>query len=212
MRQRLRENERDVRALQKSEERYHSLFENMLNGFALHEIIVDEKGLPVDYVFLDVNDAFENLTGLKQENLIGKRVTEALPGIERDAANWIGRYGAVALGGEEIRFESFFEPLNKWYSIYAYRPAVNQFVTILEDITSRKRSEVALQKAQEEVRTLRGILPICSSCKKIRDDKGCWNQIEVYIRDRTEADFSHGVCPECMKKLYPEYNPEDQGA
>jgi hypothetical protein len=49
-----------------------------------------------------------------------------------------------------------------------------------------------------------GMLPICASCKKIRDDKGYWNQIEAYIRDRSEADFSHGICPECAKKLYSE--------
>jgi hypothetical protein len=51
---------------------------------------------------------------------------------------------------------------------------------------------------------LRGLLPICSSCKKIRNDQGYWEQIEVYIRDHSEADFSHGICPECAQKLYPE--------
>ena len=52
---------------------------------------------------------------------------------------------------------------------------------------------------------LEGILPICASCKKIRDEKNCWHQIEVYVRDRSEAEFSHGICPECAKKLYPEF-------
>jgi hypothetical protein len=52
---------------------------------------------------------------------------------------------------------------------------------------------------------LRGLLPICASCKKIRDDKGYWNQMETYIEAHSEADFSHGVCPECMERLYPEY-------
>jgi hypothetical protein len=55
------------------------------------------------------------------------------------------------------------------------------------------------------VRTLRGILPICASCKKIRDDKGYWNQLESYIRDHSEAEFSHSLCPECIEKLYPGY-------
>jgi len=63
---------------------------------------------------------------------------------------------------------------------------------------------VALQKALSEVKTLSGFLPICSSCKKIRDDKGYWNQIESYIRDHSEAQFSHSICPECAKKHYPE--------
>jgi len=63
-----------------------------------------------------------------------------------------------------------------------------------------------LKQALEEIKTLRGILPICSNCKKIRDDKGVWNQIEQYVRDHTEVDFSHGICPECVTKLYPELN------
>jgi hypothetical protein len=61
-----------------------------------------------------------------------------------------------------------------------------------------------LQDAVAKIKTLRGLLPICSSCKKIRDDKGYWNQIESYIRDHSEAEFTHGICPKCAKKLYPE--------
>ncbi len=90
---------------------------------------------------------------------------------------------------------------------------------ITRDITERKQAESALRKATEEkdllidnlqqalatIRTLRGILPICSSCKKIRDDNGAWNQLEYYIREHSGADFSHGLCPECAKKLYPDY-------
>jgi len=80
------------------------------------------------------------------------------------------------------------------------------------EIEERKRVEVEreklirdLQKALSEVKTLKGIFPICASCKKIRDDKGYWNQVEVYIRDRSEAEFSHGICPDCMKKLYGDF-------
>jgi PAS domain S-box-containing protein len=79
------------------------------------------------------------------------------------------------------------------------------------DITERKRAEEErerligqLQNALAEVKTLSGLLPLCSSCKRIRDDKGYWQQIEAYIRDHSEAEFSHSVCPECAKKLYPE--------
>ncbi len=63
-----------------------------------------------------------------------------------------------------------------------------------------------LQRALDQIKTLRGIVPICASCKKIRDDRGYWNRVEVYISERTEAEFSHGICPECMVKLYPEYD------
>ncbi|MBA4396613.1 MAG: response regulator [Syntrophus sp. (in: bacteria)] len=65
-----------------------------------------------------------------------------------------------------------------------------------------------LKKSLDEVRTLRGIIPICANCKNIRDDKGYWNQVEAYIRDHTEAEFSHGICPACLKKLYPEFARE----
>jgi PAS domain S-box-containing protein len=79
------------------------------------------------------------------------------------------------------------------------------------DITKRKEIEAdrekligKLQDALTKIKTLRGIIPICASCKKIRDDKGYWNELENYIREHSEADFSHGICPECVKELYPE--------
>ena len=62
-----------------------------------------------------------------------------------------------------------------------------------------------LQSALASIKTLRGFLPICASCKKIRDDKGYWNQLESYIHEHTDVEFSHGICPECAKTLYPEY-------
>lgn len=82
------------------------------------------------------------------------------------------------------------------------------------DITKRKEVEAdreklvsKLQDALNKIKTLKGIIPICAACKKIRDDKGYWNQIESYIKEHSEADFSHGICPECAEKLYPElYN------
>ena len=69
----------------------------------------------------------------------------------------------------------------------------------LHDSTVRPDLPVGLVRA----RTLKGLLPICTSCKKIRDDQGYWNHLEMYIRERTEAEFSHGLCPECVRKLYP---------
>jgi PAS domain S-box-containing protein len=82
---------------------------------------------------------------------------------------------------------------------------------IVQDITELKRAEAdrenaikKLEKALSEIRTLRGILPLCSFCKKIRDDDGYWEQVDVYIHKYSEADISHGICPECMKIHYPE--------
>jgi PAS domain S-box-containing protein len=83
------------------------------------------------------------------------------------------------------------------------------------DISERRQAEIRLQetneqlrRAMEQVKTLRGIIPICMHCKKIRDDKGYWNQVEVYVRNHTEAEFSHGLCPECLSRHYPEMGEE----
>ncbi len=83
---------------------------------------------------------------------------------------------------------------------------------MIEVVHERKRTEEewerlirGLQEALAKVKTLSGMLPICASCKKIRDDKGYWNQIESYLLEHSEAEFSHGFCPECMKKLYPDF-------
>ena len=78
----------------------------------------------------------------------------------------------------------------------------------MEAAEERERLVVALQEALSKVKQLSGLLPICASCKKIRDDKGYWNRIEEYIRNHSEADFSHGLCPPCLEKLYPEYIEE----
>ncbi len=72
---------------------------------------------------------------------------------------------------------------------------------LYQELNQRNR---ALKKALDEIKILRGILPICANCKKIRDDSGYWNQIEAYIRDHSEAEFSHSICPDCAKKLYPD--------
>ncbi|MFQ5560734.1 MAG: sensor with HAMP domain protein, partial [Nitrospinota bacterium] len=68
----------------------------------------------------------------------------------------------------------------------------------------REKLIAELKEALDRVKIMRGMLPICASCKKIRDDSGYWNQIEAYIRDHSDAEFSHSICPDCLKKLYPE--------
>ena len=74
------------------------------------------------------------------------------------------------------------------------------------DITDIRRAQKDLEEAVKEIKTLKGIIPICASCKNIRDDKGYWNQIESYIKEHSDADFSHSICPECAEKLYPDLN------
>ncbi|MBF0525733.1 MAG: PAS domain S-box protein [Deltaproteobacteria bacterium] len=106
-------------------------------------------------------------------------------------------------------------PVEYWsYPIWRDREIVGAVITFL-DITERKRAEQERQnlikeltQALAEVKTLSGLLPICSSCKKIRDDQGYWNIIESYISRHSDAQFTHGICPDCIKKLYPELYPD----
>jgi MASE8 len=79
------------------------------------------------------------------------------------------------------------------------------FRGIFVQMNERKKLITELQDSIAAIKTLRGLMPICSSCKKVRDDKGYWKQIESYIAEHSEAEFSHGICPDCMEKLYPEY-------
>ena len=118
---------------------FEMFFDHMMDGFAYHKIVVDKKGKPVDYVFLEVNHAFERMTGLKRERIIGKKVTEVLPGIEKDPADLIGVYGRVALTGEPVEFENHIESSGTWYKVSAYCPEKGYFVALLEDTTERQQ-------------------------------------------------------------------------
>jgi PAS domain S-box-containing protein len=129
-----------------SETKYQKLFSEMLDGFALHEIICDTNGKPVDYKFLSVNPAFENLTGLKAENIIGKSVSEILPNVEQF---WIDTYGEVALTGKPTLFENYSSDLRKYFTVRTYRPAHLQFACIFSDITEQKCTEITLRDLLE---------------------------------------------------------------
>jgi DNA-binding NtrC family response regulator len=81
----------------------------------------------------------------------------------------------------------------------------NLLVRAIRYAIEREKLIVSLRQAFEQIKTLKGFIPICASCKNVRDDKGFWHQVEAYIRDHSEAEFSHGICPECAIKLYPEF-------
>ncbi len=138
------------KALSVDGKQFNMFFDRMLDGFSYHKIVVDQNGKPVDYIFLEVNPAFEIMTGLQRDKIIGKRVTEVLKGIENDPADWIGIYGKVALTCESIQFENFAEPLGKWYNVSAYCPEKGYFVALFEDITERKKAEQALRRARND--------------------------------------------------------------
>jgi PAS domain S-box-containing protein len=139
------ESKKTQEKLTESEEKYRSLFVNMLDGFAYCQMIWDENGKPIDFVFLEVNDAFEKLTGLKRASVVGKRVTEVLPSIEEANVELFEKCGRVALTGEKEVLESYFKPLDMWFSISAYSPKKNYFAVVFEDITERKRNTEKMQ-------------------------------------------------------------------
>ena len=134
-------------ALRKSEKEYSSLFANMIDGFAFCKMIFDGTGKPVDFVYLQINDAFERITGLKKGTIVGKNVTEAIPGIKEANPELFEIYGRVASTCQKEKFEVFFKPLSMWLSISVYCPSIGYFAAIFEDITERKKAEDDLKNS-----------------------------------------------------------------
>ena len=117
----------------------------MVDGFAYCQMIFDESNKPVDFVYLQINDAFEKITGLKRELVVGKNVTQAIPGIREANPELFEIYGRVALTGQTEKFEVFFKPLNMWLHISVYCPKKGYFAAIFEDTTERKQAEQRLK-------------------------------------------------------------------
>ncbi|WP_084031969.1 chemotaxis protein CheB [Desulfonatronum lacustre] len=141
----------DITEKRKAEQDYQTLFNKMLNGFAVHEIIRDPLGDPVDYRFLAVNPAFEKMTGLKGEQIVGRTVRDVLPATEK---HWIETYGQVAKTGESVTFENYTKELDKYFQVSAFRPAPRQFACIFADITDRKLAEEQARSAQQRLVTV----------------------------------------------------------
>ena len=131
-------------ALRLSEKRYHALFNGMTEGFAVHRIIRDEQGTPVDYHFLDINPAFERLTGLRREDVVGKDKSQ-IPQLQNDDPIWVERYGKVALTGEPVHFENYSPPLDRYYDVFAFCPEPGQFAVLFMDVTQRRQAEQRIE-------------------------------------------------------------------
>ena len=141
----------------KIEAKYQTLFNEMLDGFAAHEIICDEAGIPIDYRYLTVNPAFERMVGLSADRIIGKTMREVLPQAEN---LWVECFGRVALTGEPAHFENYSQALDSYYEVTVFQPQPRQFACIVKDVTKRKQAEMGRQAMEQRYHTLVDNLPI----------------------------------------------------
>jgi PAS domain S-box-containing protein len=204
--------------LRESEEKFRTLVNQMQPGLALHELITDENGTPVDYRFLDINPNYEKITGLHRELVIGKTVLEVLPELEK---YWIETYANVVLTGEPVTFENYSAELGKYFSVVAYKHKTNEFVVVVEDITNRKESENTLKNSELLFRTLFEEAPvgyheIDSEGRIVRV-----NSTELQILGYSEeemtghfvTEFVHNpthIIDDLRKKLHGEFSTEGE--
>jgi len=166
--------------------------------------------------FVDVNSAFLRTLGYSKDEVVGKTNGEIGLFVNTDQqkqiATTLKEYGRI----HEVEIQVKAKDSAILDGLFSGEIIESQgkkyFLSVMINITERKRAEIErekivqeLRQALAEVKTLRGIVPICANCKKIRDDRGFWEQVESYVTKHTEAEFSHSICPECMKKLYPEF-------
>jgi PAS domain S-box-containing protein len=188
---------------------------------ALLQGIVDHAPMSIviqdiaDGRYLLVNRSLEAVTGLTVEQLIGKTIAELYP--PEAIALWRAQDRSIAITRQSIQVEddvlhrdgTLHTSLGIKFPLYDAKGDVFAIGGIFTDITERKRAEQereqlidALQEALANIKTLSGLLPICASCKNIRDDSGYWSQIEAYVQAHSDAVFSHGICPDCARRLY----------
>jgi PAS domain S-box-containing protein len=200
------------RTLQRSEERFRELFDNAPVGY--HEF--DIKGR-----ITHVNRTELEMLGYTLEERVGQFVWSSITEEEESRNTVLGKLADVIPPSRSLeriyrrKDGTTFPALVQDLLIRDEKGRITGIRSTIQDITERKQAEeerekliLDLQEAIAKVKVLSGMLPICASCKKIRDDKGYWKQIEVYIRDHSEVEFSHGICPDCMKKLYPDFEED----
>jgi PAS domain S-box-containing protein len=166
------------KALQKSEEQYRTLFNTMNEGFCIIKMLFDEHEKPIDYIYTEANQAFDNQTVLKK--VIGKRMRELAPDHEE---YWFEIYGKVALTGESVRFENRAEALGRWYEVYAYRvgqPEDRKVAVIFNDITKRKNAYDALHESEYR---LQSILDGSDNAFYIKDLEGRFILINKHLEE-----------------------------
>jgi len=165
-------------AVRRGEQAYRRLFENMQEGLARCQMLFDEHLRPVDFVYLDVNEAFERLTGLR--NVVGRRVSEVIPGIRESDPALLETYGRVASTGVPERFETYVSALGMWFSISVYSPEREHFVAVFDVITERKRAAQALRDSEQ---FLDGVFEQSPHAMWISDSHGTLIRLNQACRD-----------------------------
>ena len=144
-------------ALRQSEERYRTLFNSLTEGFAIHEVVCDDDGVPRDSRFLDINPAFEVLTGLTRDAVVGRLASEVF---RDDDRHWVHTCGAVAVTGETAQFDHFSRTLGRHFRMVAFRPAPRRFAVLFHDITERRQLEETLRTNLTKYSVLFDSLPV----------------------------------------------------
>ena len=153
-----------------------------------------------DGYFVDVNEAWRSVLGYTPQQMRASPFLDFVHPDDRDKT--VEEFGKLLAGEDSLLFENRYRTANGEYLRILWSSTFDDSAGV---IYGAARDVTELKRAQEEVRQLAGLLPICASCKKIRDDSGYWNQIESYIRSHSQAEFSHGICPDCAKRLYGEF-------
>ena len=142
---------RAEKALSESEKHFHSLFDHMLEGYAYCEMIY-ENGQPSDFIYFEVNNAFEKLTGIK--HAVGKKITQIIPDIRESNPELLEAYGRAARTGESEKLEAYVEALQTWFAISVYSVEKDRFVAVFDNITERKRTEESITESNRQLKAL----------------------------------------------------------
>lgn len=167
-------------ALRDSERKFHSLYTSMTEGMALHEVIFDAAGQPLDYLLLDVNPAFESIMGLRRQSVLGGHASEIYG---TGTAPYLDVFARVAMTGQAVRFETEFKPLSRSFFISAFSPAKNQFATVFEDITERKSAEALMRRAAIVFDNCQEGILVCDANNRILEVNPAFSRITGYSRD-----------------------------
>jgi|GEM_PF-790301 PAS domain S-box-containing protein len=178
--------------LTESEKNYRLLFENMTSGFVLFEAVLGENGEAIDLIIRAANNGFESTTGLILSEIIDKRLTKILPGIESDDANWIGKYGKTAITGKELQFEQASELLDTFYTVNAYQPKQGLCAVLFFDITDRILAEKELAKIKKLLSETEKIGKIGGWTIDMATMKQTWTE-ETYHIHEVELNFDPDV-------------------